>query len=384
MSLEFYPEPQADEAKVRETARRFAERHLRPTAREDDVSCQFRRELFNEAARQGLTSLLVPRRYGGGEQSARCYYACLEEISRASPSMTVTMAVTNLIQGALVEFGDDRQKAEYLPRLVKGEWLGAFSLSEPSSGSDAASLRLAVKKAPGGYRVTGTKVWCSSAGHADFYLVMGRTGPDGAKGITAFLVPKDAPGFRVGKQEKKLGLRASSLAELVFEDCFLPEAQRLAGEGEGLVVALSQLDAGRITIGTTGVGIAIEALERAWAFLSAREARGEEKFEDGSRQALAEHYAQIQAVRGLVGQAAILKDRGESITTIAAEAKLLGSDLAVRVAGDAIHFMGYAGALEENEVERLLRDAKALQIVEGTNQIQRLLLARQIKEMMGT
>ena len=335
-------------------------------------------------ARLGLTSLLVPKKYGGSEVSARCYYACLEELSCASPAMTIVAGVTNLMQGALVQFGNEAQQRDYLPRLVTGEWLGAFSLSEPNSGSDAASLKLAARQAPGGYLLNGTKMWCSNAGHADFYLVMGRTAPHKTRGITAFLVPKSTPGFRVGKMEKKLGLRASSLAELIFEDCFIPESQRLAAEGQGLEVALSQLDAGRVTIGAAGVGIATEALERVWRFRTKQEKNGGESFGEGTQQMLAEHLAYIQAARALVRDAATLKDQGERITVIAAQVKLLGSDLAVRVAQDAVHFMGEAGYLRENDVERMLRDAKALQIVEGTNQIQRMLLAREIKDMMRT
>lgn len=373
-----------DEARTRETAREFADRYLRPTAIADDEQAHFRRDVFAEMARLGLTSLLVPKKYGGSEVSARCYYACLEELSCASPAMTIVAGVTNLMQGALVQFGNEAQQRDYLPRLVTGEWLGAFSLSEPNSGSDAASLKLAARQAPGGYLLNGTKMWCSNAGHADFYLVMGRTAPHKTRGITAFLVPKSTPGFRVGKMEKKLGLRASSLAELIFEDCFIPESQRLAAEGQGLEVALSQLDAGRVTIGAAGVGIATEALERVWRFRTKQEKNGGESFGEGTQQMLAEHLAYIQAARALVRDAATLKDQGERITVIAAQVKLLGSDLAVRVAQDAVHFMGEAGYLRENDVERMLRDAKALQIVEGTNQIQRMLLAREIKDMMRT
>jgi alkylation response protein AidB-like acyl-CoA dehydrogenase len=382
MGLEFFPKPADDEAEIRRRTREFADEKLRPSAREDDVKARFRRDLFAEAARRRLTAILVPTRFGGGGKSSRCFYACMEELAKASPATTVTAGVTNMIQAALVQFGTPEQQERYLPAMVKGEVLAAFALSEPQSGSDAAGLRTRAERTSDGYRIDGTKVWCSSAGYADLYLLMARTGEDRTKGITSFLVPKDAPGFRVGKQEKKLGLRSSTLAELIFEDCRLPESARLGAEGQGFTVALSQLDAGRITIGAAGLGIAIEVIERAWRFLTDREAGGGERFEDASRQTLAEHFAYAQAVRTLIGQAADLKDRGERFTVLASQIKLMGSDLAVRAAHDAIQAMGFAGGLEENEVERYLRDAKALQIVEGTNQIQRLVLAREVASMM--
>ncbi len=324
----------------------------------------------------------MPKEYGGGGLSFESYYPCLEEIARASVSMAVTVGVTNLVQGALINYGTSVQKTDYLPRLVKGEWIGAFSLSEPSSGSDAASLRCSAKKVPGGYRVNGTKCWCSTAGNADLYLLMARTGEHKTKGITSFLVHKDTPGFRVGKLEKKLGLRASSLAELIFEDCFIPDSERVGAEGEGLKIALSQLDSGRITIGTVGVGIAIEAIVRAWRFLKEKDGEGR-PFAEATQQALGEHYAATQAVRTLVSEAGRLKTKGERITVLAAQAKLLGSDLAMRVSSDACHWMMEWGVMREYEVERLMRDAKALQIVEGTNQIQKVLLAREIGEMLA-
>jgi alkylation response protein AidB-like acyl-CoA dehydrogenase len=256
--------------------------------------------------------------------------------------------------------------------------LGAFSLSEPQSGSDAAGLRLAAKRTSDGYRLTGTKVWCSNAGFADLYLVIARTGEHRTKGISSFLVPKDAPGFRIGKLEKKLGLRASTLAELIFEDCFIPEGQRLGAEGEGFSVALSQLDGGRIAIGTAGVGASIDALERAWKYLQTRP----QQFGEGVQQIFAEHFAGILAVKSMIQQISTRKDRGENISALGAAIKLMGSDLAVRVAGDAVQYMGEAGVCREYEVERVLRDAKALQIVEGTNQIQRLVLSREIAAML--
>jgi len=370
---------QDDEKKIRETASRFSDEHLRPFAIEDDEKCRFRREAFNRAAQLGLVSLVTPKAYGGAEQSYRCYYACLEELARGSTSMGVMVGVTNLVQGGLIAFGSEEQKQRWLKPLASGEYLGAFSLSEPGAGSDAAGLRCAARKASGGYRLNGTKVWCSNGGMADLYLVMARTSDDRSRGVSAFLVPSASEGFRVGKQEKKMGFRASTLAELIFEDCFVPEANRLGNEGDGLAVALSQLDSGRIAIGAAGCGLAIEALEKAWN--NARENSTSQPGE-GMDQRLAGHYAQIFALRCLIGEAAERKDAREKISALASSIKLLGSDLAMQVTGDAVDYLGYAGGLRQNEVERFFRDAKALQIVEGTNQIQRVVLAREMGKML--
>lgn len=378
MSLIQFSPADPQEAAIRERVKAFVDRKVRPVAIEDDEECRFRRSFFDELAKEKLTALAIPKEHGGAGLSSRCYYACLEELARGSLALSITIGVTNLIQGALAKFGNADQKDRYLKRLTSGEWLGAFSLSENQAGSDAASLRLSATKVGGGYRLRGTKMWCSNGGDADFYLVMGRTSPDRAKGITSFLVSKDAPGFRIGKQENKLGLRASSLAELIFEDCFVPDADRLGSEGEGLSVALSQLDSGRIAIGVAGLGIAIEALERVWNFWI----KGNEGIPEGSAQELADPFALAQALRYLVAEAADQRDKSISFTTLASQIKLLGSDLAVKTSSFAVTLMGERGYIVENEVERLLRDAKSLQIVEGTNQIQRLVLARAMESSM--
>jgi len=379
MPLKFLPEPDAEEQKTREAARRFAATHLRPFAIEDDEKSRFRREAFNALAKERLTCLVVPKQYGGEGASYLSYYGCLEELGRASAAMAITAGVTNLIQGGIAAFGTDAQKNLYLKDLISGKLLGAFSLSEPGSGSDAASLRTAAKKVDGGYRITGTKLWCSTAGNADLYLLMARTDENKTKGITSFLVSRDTPGFRIGKQEKKMGLCASSLAELIFEDCFLPEDRRLGQEGDGLKVALSQLDGGRITIGAIGVGLAIEAIERSWHYYL----KAGQPIPEALRAQSAYLYAELQAARSLIRTAAIEKDANRPITRIAAQSKLLGSDLAMKVTSLAIEWMGEAGYRRENEVERLFRDAKALQIVEGTNQVQPEVIAREMEKMLS-
>ena len=380
--LAFLPEPLPDEKKIREKTRAFVDAEVRPKAIEDDEKGRFRREAFEKLSREKLHVVVVPKEHGGLGLSSRAYYAGLEELARGSLAIAVTVGVTNLVQAALIHFGSRGQKEKLLSRLVTGEWLGAFSLSEPGSGSDAAALRTTAKRVSGGYRVTGSKTWCSNGGQADLILLFARTAEPKAKGITAFLVPKGTPGFHAGKQEKKLGLRGSTLEELVFEDCFLEDSLRIGEEGQGLAVALSQLDTGRIAIGAVGIGAAREAIERVWKYHARRQQSGI-PFPEGVKLGLAGHFAETQACLALLGTAADLKDQGKPFTAIAAQVKLLGSDLAMRVTSDAVEWMEEAGYVRENEVERLMRDAKSLQIVEGTNQIQRVVLARELERMLG-
>lgn len=381
MSLPFYPLPTKEESEVRRITRELIDKKLRPFAIQDDERHFFRRELFNEFAKLGFTAMTLPQEYGGSAKSFRAYYAFVEEIARGGMAISVAVGVTNLVQGALAAFGTEDQKKKYLTKLTAGEFLGAFSLSEPGSGSDAASLRCAAKKVSGGYRITGNKMWCSNAGLADIYLLMARTGEGGAKGITSFLVPKDTKGFRVGKQEKKLGMLSSTLCELVFEDCFIPDDLRIGKEGEGFAVALSQLDSGRLGIAAVGLGVSIEALERTWKTLLEDESQGI-PFPEGVQQRFANHYARIQSAKAILWNAADLKDKGEKVTLLASHAKLLSSDIAMEVTSDAVEFLGYRGYTKEYEVERLMRDAKALQIVEGTNQIQKLVISREMTKLL--
>ena len=380
MGLHFFPDPDADESAIRVKAKAFSDSELRPTILEDDLNSTFQLPLFHKLGKQGLTGISIPKEFGGGGLSYRCYYAALEELAQGSASMSVVTGVTNLLQGAILKFGSAEQKANFLPSLAKGEMLGAFSLSEPQSGSDAAGLRLAAKKVPGGYVLNGAKSWCTNAGYAGLHLVMVRTSPERTNGITSFLVPKDTKGFRVGRQEKKLGLRASSLAELIFDECFLNDDQLIGKEGEGFAIALSQLDNGRISIGTAGVALAREALERGMLFLKEQK-KLNLPHPIAFAECLADFYAQVQAMKLLITQAARMRDEGKRLTVVASQIKLLGSELAMKVTSEVIVGMAEKGYVREAEVERLMRDAKALQIVEGTNQIQRIVLAREMEEM---
>ncbi len=375
--LHFIPAPSHAEGDILKATRAFVDTRVRKTVLEDDKNCQFRREYFDEIARLRLHSLTHPKEYGGLALSHCCYYPVLLEIARGNLAMSVSVSVTNLVQGAVAAYGNAQQKDTFYRKLVEGKWMGAFSLSEPQSGSDAAALRLAAKKVPGGYRLTGTKVWCSNAGSADLYLVMCRTSEHRTKGITALLVPKDTPGFRVGKLEKKLGLRASTLAELIFEDCFIPEANRIGEEGQGFEVALSQLDAGRISIASVALAAVVEAVELIWKWGK----NNEEAFSAHARHTMATHYAAAQAIYLAVWEAASQRDQKQEVTQLASQVKLLASELAMRATSDAVHFMGVDGVNPNFHVERLFRDSKALTIVEGTSQVQQLVLVREMDSL---
>jgi alkylation response protein AidB-like acyl-CoA dehydrogenase len=271
--------------------------------------------------------------------------------------------------------------------MVTGEQLGAFCLTEPSGGSDAAALRTRAERQPdGSYRLAGTKIWISNAPEADRYLVFATVDPEKAsKGITAFLVEKGTPGFRFGAHEKKMGLRAGLTSELIFEGCEVPAANRLGAEGEGYKVALSALASGRISIGAACVGIARSALEQAAAYLQQRKAFGAPLAEQqGLKFMLAEWARDVAAARALVHEAARAKDRGEPLAELSSMAKWTASDTAMKVATDAVQLFGGSGYSRETGIERLMRDAKGAQIYEGTNQIQRLIVADELlKRLRG-
>jgi alkylation response protein AidB-like acyl-CoA dehydrogenase len=379
--LTFYPPLQTDEAQCRKKAQQLYHRWILPTALADDRSHLFRPDVFKTFAKEGLAALAVPKAFGGGGFSYRCHYGVIEELAKGPLAFSITLAVTNLVMGGLLAFGNETQKKLYLPKLTSGEWLGAFSLSEPQSGSDAAGLMLKAKKVEGGYSLTGTKCWCSNGSDADLFLVMGRTGEHKTKGISSFLVSKNTPGLRIGKQESKLGLKASSLTELIFEECFISDAQLLGKEGDGFAVALSQLDAGRIGIGACGTGLATAAIECMQKELNGSFGQSC-LFKEAIAHKFGEYYARLQAVKSLITLASELKDQKQDIRVLASQIKLLGSDLAMEASQDLVHFLGERGYQEEEEVERFFRDAKALQIVEGTNQIQRLVIAKEMEKMV--
>lgn len=348
---------------------------ISPTVNEDDKNKVFRKSTFLSLKQEGLTSLLVPKSWGGQEEVSSTYYSVLRELGKVSASYSITVGIHQMIQSALLTFGSEDQKTRFLPGLVSGDLLGAFSLSESHSGSDAASLKTTAKKTSQGYIIDGTKLWCSNGADADLFLVMVRTGQEGSKGISAFLIPRQLEGFSIGKREVKLGLNQSSLTELIFERCLVPPSLLLGHEGEGFKIALSQLDSGRLGIAATGLGLAQASME--FVFQS-RDEQGDLLISEGTQTEWASYFAQLQATLALIDLVAELRDQGEVITPLASQCKLLATDLAMQMTSQAVTDLGWNGVLCSKGVERLMRDAKALQIVEGTNQIQKLVISREL------
>ena len=325
----------------------------------------------------GLTAAPFPEADGGGGFSYLGWALVMEELGAADLASAVTLSVHVLSQFPVFSWGTDEQKVGWLPAMLAGEALGAFALTEPQAGSDAAAIRTRAERVDGGYRLTGTKIWISNAPEADRYLVFAVIDPsEGSKGMGAFLVEKGADGFRFGAHERKMGIRACPAAELVFEGCFVPESRRLGEEGDGYRIALSALAEGRISIAAACVGLARSALEQAVAYLGERRAFGGPLIErQGLQFMLAEMARDVEAARALTRQAAAAKDRGEPIGEASSLAKWTASDAAMRVATDAVQLFGGAGYSRETGIERLMRDAKGAQIYEGTNQIHRLIVA---------
>ena len=383
--------PLTDEERLlRDTVREFAQRVVVPTAIERDASERFDRSIFRRMADLGLTGAPLPESVGGAGVSYLAWTLVMEEVGAADMASAVSLSVHILSQYPVVSWGNDDQRARWLGPMIAGEALGAFALTEPGAGSDAAAIatraeRIGPADAPEGYRLTGTKIWISNAPEADRYLVFATLDPGaGAKGIAAFLVEKGTDGFRFGAHEKKMGIRSCPAAELVFDGCFVPAANRLGAEGEGYKIALSALAEGRIAIAAACVGLARSALEQATAYLGQRKAFGGVLAEQqGLRFLLAEMARDVEAARALTRQAAAAKDRGEPIGVASSLAKWTASDTAMKVATDAVQLFGASGYSRETGIERLMRDAKGAQIYEGTNQIHRLIVADELLEGPG-
>jgi butyryl-CoA dehydrogenase len=374
-----------EERLLRTTAREFAEREVAPGAIERDEQERYDRRLFERMGELGLTSAPFPEAVGGGGFSYLGWSLVMEELGRADMAVAVSLSVHVLHQFPVVAFGTDEQRSRWLPALQAGEALGGFALTEPSAGSDAAAIRARAERigpadAPDAYRLTGTKIWISNAPEAERYLVFATVDPDeGAKGIAAFLVEKGTPGFRFGAHERKMGIRSCPAAELVFEHCEIPAANRLGQEGEGYRIALSALAEGRISIAAACVGVAQSALEQATRHVTERRAFGVPlSDQQGIRFMLAEMARDVAAARALTHEAAAAKDRGEPLAEVSSLAKWTASDTAMRVATEAVQLLGATGYSRETGVERLVRDAKGAQIYEGTNQIHRLIVADEL------
>jgi butyryl-CoA dehydrogenase len=369
-----------EERLLRDTARDFAATEVAPSAAARDEEERFDRGIFQRMGALGFTAAPFPEADGGAGLSYLGWTLVMEELGAADMATAVSLSVHILSQYPVVTWGTAEQKARWLPPMLAGDALGAFALTEPHAGSDAADIRTKAERHGASYRLTGTKIWISNAPEADRYLVFATVDPAaGPKGITAFLVEKGTPGFRFGAHEMKMGIRSCPAAELVFEGAVVPAANRLGAEGDGYRIALSALAEGRISIAAACVGIARSGLEQAATYLQQRRAFGGPlSDQQGLRFMLAEMSRDVAAARALTQVAAAAKDRGEPLGELSSLAKWTASDTAMRVATDAVQLFGGSGYSRETGIERLMRDAKGAQIYEGTNQIHRLIVADEV------
>jgi len=370
LDLELAPEHAGFRAAVRE----IAQSAVQPWAAEVDREHRFPHEAVQAATQSGLMGVLIPQEYGGAGLDALAFALCIEELATACASTAVIVDVHNSVgTEPILLFGDEQQKRTWLPRLATGELLGAFALSEPSSGSDAASLKTTARRDGGGYVLNGTKVFITNIGRAGLYIVFARSGSDErAAGISAFIIPAETRGVRAGQVFHKMGLHGSPTGELVLEDVRVPAANRLGAEGEGFTVAMRALDSGRIGISGQALGIARAAVEEVSAMM--RE-RGHGQGDDFT---LAEAAARLESARLLAYHAAWLCGRGKPFTREASMSKLHCTDTAMQIAIDALQIAGEDGAISGSSFERHVRDAKALQIYEGSNQVQHVVIAREL------
>jgi alkylation response protein AidB-like acyl-CoA dehydrogenase len=373
-----------EERSVRDLVRDWATREVAPGAAQRDEEERYDRTLFERAGELGLTGLPYPEELGGAGMGTFAWALAAEEIAAADMGLAVSLSVHILSQLCIFSSGTDEQKQRLLPPMTAGRDLGAFALTEPQAGSDAASLSLAAVRDGDDYLLTGTKIWITNAGEAARYVVFATVDRSkGRAGITAFVVDADTPGFRLGSKERKMGIRGTTGYEIVFDEARVPAANRLGEEGDGLRVALSALGAGRISIAACCTGLARGALELAARYALQRRQFGRAIADQEMIQAmLAEMAVQVDAARLLTWRAARMRDAGQPINAPSSMAKWYASDAAMRVTTDAVQIYGGAGYSRDNPVERLMRDAKGAQIYEGTNQIHRLIVAQQVLDAM--
>ncbi|MGW8990625.1 acyl-CoA dehydrogenase family protein [Streptomyces zhihengii] len=359
--------------------RDIVQREIAPRAAEEEEAGLFPREVFRLLSGSGLLALPYASEYGGGDQPYEVYLQVLEELAAARLTVGLGVSVHSLSCHALAGYGTKEQRAEHLPAMLGGGLLGAYCLSEPASGSDAASLRTKAVRDGDDWVLTGTKAWITHGPVADFLTVLARTGVEGARGITAFLVPGDAPGLSAAVPEKKMGMKGSPTAQLHFDGVRVPDFRRIGDEGQGFAIALSALDSGRLGIAACAIGVAQAALDQAVAYATDRTQFGRPIADfQGLRFMLADMATRIEAGRSLYLTAARLRDEGRPFSRQAAMAKLFCTDAAMGVTTDAVQVLGGYGYTQDFPVERYMREAKVLQIVEGTNQIQRMVIARHL------
>ncbi len=369
-----------EQSDIRDIVRRFTVQEITPHAAAWDENYHFPRAIYTKMGELGLMGMTTPEEYGGSMLSRLTGALVYEELAKGDMAIAVGLSVHNMITGSLARYSNEEQRQRWVPRLAAGELLGAFSLSEASAGSDAASLqcRAELQDDGTGYVLNGSKLWVTNGGEADLYLTMVRTQTGRkAAGISCFAVEKGTPGFSFGKVERKMGLHSSPTRELLFEHCIIPLGNRIGDEGQGFKIALASLDGGRINIGAIAVGVAQAAFETARNYAREREQFGRPISTFQAIQfMLADMAMKIEAARLLVYEAAYKLDEGQNATMYAAMAKCFASDMAMEVTTNAVQILGGAGYVHDYPVERYMRDVKVAQIFEGTNQIQRIVIAR--------
>jgi alkylation response protein AidB-like acyl-CoA dehydrogenase len=371
--------PSQEAADLIELAREIGERELEPRAADDERAERFPREAFRTLGRAGLLGLPYPLEYGGGGQSYEVYLQVLEEIAYRWASVAVGVSVHALSCFGLYAFGTDEQKDRWLPDMLGGELLGAYCLSESHAGSDPAAMRTRAEKRGDEYVLTGSKAWTTHGGYADYYTTMARTAPDGSRGISCFLVPADTAGLSALPPERKMGLTASVTATMSFDGATVPVERRIGAEGQGLPIALASLDAGRLGIAAVATGLAQRALDDAVGYAAQRSTFGRPIIDhQGLAFVLADMAAAVESARAITLTAARLKDAGRPYARQASIAKLVATDNAMKVTTDAVQVLGGVGYTKDFPVERYMREAKVMQIFEGTNQIQRMVISRSL------
>ena len=370
--------PTEDASDLLDLVREIGDAELLPRVAADEKAGRFPRDVFGTLGKAGLLGLPFPERYGGGGQPYEVYLQALEEIGARWASVGVGVSVQALTCFPLLNYGTEQQRERWLPELIGGDLLGAYCLSEPDAGSDPGAMRTRATRTEQGWRLDGTKAWVTHGGQADFYTVLARTG-EGSRGISCFLVPAGTPGLTAAEPEQKMGLTASTTTSMHFDGVEI-EADRLIGaEGQGLSIALAALDAGRLGIAAVATGLAQAALEHAVGYAKQRRTFGQAIIDhQGLGFLLADMQAGVQSARATYLDAARRKDLGRPYGTEASEAKLVATDMAMRVTTDAVQVLGGYGYTRDFPVERFMREAKVMQIFEGTNQIQRLVISRRL------
>ena len=366
---------------IRDTVREFMQTEVRPHVKDWERTDHFPLDAIKKLGALGCCGMLLPEEWGGPGLDTLSYVLMLEEVAKVHAAMATAISVTNsAVQTPLLGFGTDQQRNRFLRRLATGDILGAFCLTEPAAGSDAAGIQCVSVRTGDGYTLNGTKTWVTNGSTAGLFVVFAKTDPAAAgKGITAFLLEPNTPGLKIGRHEDKMGQRSSPSVEILLDNCNVPESARLGEEGQGLKIALSALDNGRIGIASLAVGLAQGALDESAKYARARRAFGKSIGEFQAIQwMLADMHTELEAARALVYQAAQLKETGGKMGSAASRAKLYATEMANRVVYKAVQIHGSLGYSRESEVERMYRDARVLTIYEGTSEIQRTIIARDL------